>query len=154
MPRSAQDFHATLEVVSCPPGHIQNRRLVLAVFDQESTRSSLHSGYGPDSSTATENRLDKNLVPTNIAPTLDQGEARGQSRIEGRDQEAEPVRFCGTGGGAQPGADKRSPPVLVCPVLQAARNHRGPVQRPADSARGKGAAALPGNCRPDDHSAS
>ena len=54
----------------------------LAAFDQGSTRFSLHPGYGPDSSTATENRLDKNLAPTNIVSTLGQGEARGQSRIE------------------------------------------------------------------------
>src|SRR5271166_5947738 len=77
-------------------------RTSLAAFDQEGTRFSLYPGYGPDPSTATENRLDKNLAPTNIVPTLDQGEARGQSRIEGRDQEAEPVRFRGTGPGRAP----------------------------------------------------
>src|SRR5208337_4032244 len=46
-----------------------NRRLVLAALDQERTGFSLHPGYGPDSSTATENLLDKIavLVPVGLA---------------------------------------------------------------------------------------
>jgi hypothetical protein len=44
----------------------RNRCLVLVVFDQEATRSSLNPSYGHNSSAATENLLDKNLLPTNV----------------------------------------------------------------------------------------
>lgn len=57
----------------------RNRCLVLVVSDQEATRSSLNPGYGPEPSATRNNRLDKNLVATNIVSTR-----KGESGVASR----------------------------------------------------------------------